>query len=84
MLKPTRVIQISERTVTIPDNTSSPTIMVRRLMRSASTPPKGPMMIVGMTETASTVAKAVGEPVASSTHIDMANRSMVLPNSEMP
>ncbi len=40
--------------------------------------------MVGTMEMASTEAKMVAEPVSSSTHIDIANRSITLPNSEMP
>lgn len=40
--------------------------------------------MVGMTDMASTVAKVVDDAVSSSTYMDMANRSMVLPNKEMP
>lgn len=40
--------------------------------------------MVGTMEMASTEAKMVAEPVLSSTHIDIANRSIILPNSEMP
>ena len=63
---------------------SSATMMVRRLTRSASTPPNGESRMVGTMEMASTEAKMVAEPVSSSTHIDIANRSITLPNSEMP
>ena len=51
---------------------SSATMMVRRLTRSASTPPNGESRMVGTMEMASTEAKMV------------ANRSITLPNSEMP
>ena len=57
--------------------------MARLLTRSAITPPNGLISMVGMTDMASTVAKVVDDAVSSSTHMDMANRSMVLPNKEM-
>ena len=67
-----------------PEPASSATMMVRRLTRSASTPPNGESRMVGTIAAASTEAKTVADPVSSSTHIDMANRSIMLPNRDSP
>ena len=63
---------------------SSATMMVRRFIRSASTPPSGESTMVGMTDAVRMDAKAAADPVSSRTHIDIAKRSMRLPNREMP
>ena len=84
MLNPDSAKNTVASSVTIPEMISSATIMARLLTRSAITPPNGLISMVGMTDMASTVAKVVDDAVSSSTHMDMANRSMVLPNKEMP
>ncbi len=65
-----------------PEVRSSPTMMARRSIRSASTPPNGVSKIVGTMLTASSVPNTAAEPVFSSTYIDSANRSAPLPSRE--
>lgn len=84
MLNPDSAKNTVASSVTIPEMISSATIMARLLIRSAMIPPNGLISMVGMTDMVSTVAKVVDDAVSSSTHMDMANRSMVLPNKEMP
>ena len=84
MLNPDSAKNTVASSVTIPEMISSATIMARLLTRSAIIPPNGLISMVGMMDMASTVAKVVDDAVSSSTHMDMANRSMVLPNKEMP
>ena len=84
ILKPAAAKTMALASTSVAEMASSATMIVRRLTRSASTPPNGESRMVGTMEMASTEANTVAEPVSSSTHIDMAKRSIILPNSEIP
>ena len=84
MLNPAAENQTSASATVTADAASRMTMSVRRFIRSANTPPNGAPRIIGTNDMARMDANAVAEPVSSSTHIDMAKRSIMLPNSEMP
>ena len=56
-----------------PERLSSPTIIQRRLARSANIPPKGDKRMVGSMATASIAANTDAEPVCSKMYMDNAN-----------
>jgi len=66
------------------EGASGAPMTVRRFVRSAITPPRGESRIVGRMLAVRMEANAAAEPVSSSTHMDMANRSIRLAKSDMP
>ena len=83
-LKPAAEKIAAQTSTVTAESASSATMTVRRFVRSAITPPRGESRIVGRMLAVRMEANAAAEPVLSSTHMDMANRSIRLAKSDMP